>query len=44
MSINFGKVAWLCLVWAALLLLGLSAGLNLPFVFAVIGTVMYLIF
>lgn len=44
MVIPFGKLAWLCFVWAALLLLGLSMGANLPFILAVIGTVLYLVF
>ena len=43
MSINKGAVAWLCFAWAALLLLGLSFGFNVPFILALIGTVLYLV-
>lgn len=43
MNINKGNVAWLCFAWAALILLGLVVGLNVPFLLAVIGTVLYLI-
>ena len=43
MNINKGNLAWLCIVWAALLLLGIAVGLNIPFVLAVVGTVLYLI-
>lgn len=43
MTLNIGKIAWLCFAWAVLLLLGLSLGLNLPFVLAVVGTVLYMI-
>jgi hypothetical protein len=40
---NKGNLAWLCFAWAALLLLGLTVGLNIPFILAVVGTVLYLI-
>ena len=43
MTINKGSIGWLCLAWAALLLLGLVVGLNAPFILACIGTVLYLI-
>lgn len=43
MNINKGNLAWLCFAWAALILLGISLGWNLPFVLAVAGTVLYLI-
>jgi hypothetical protein len=43
MVINKGNIAWLCFAWAALLLLGLSVGLNAPFILALVGTVIYLI-
>jgi hypothetical protein len=43
MVINKGAIGYLCLAWAALLLLGLSVGLNIPFILAVIGTVLYLL-
>jgi hypothetical protein len=43
MNINKGNLAWLCFAWAALILLGIGAGLNLPFILAVVGTVLYLI-
>lgn len=42
--ISFGKVAILCLIWAALLTIGLSAGATLPFILAVIGSILYLVF
>jgi hypothetical protein len=38
-----GEIAWLCFAWAALILLGLSVGLNVPFLLALIGTVLYLL-
>lgn len=43
MNINKGTLAWLCFAWAALLLLGIGMGLNLPFILAVAGTILYLI-
>lgn len=43
MTLNRGSLGWLCFAWAALLLLGIAVGLNLPFVLAVIGTVLYLV-
>jgi len=43
MTFNKGNLAWLCFAWAALLLLGLAVGLNVPFILSVIGTVLYLI-
>lgn len=36
------KIGWLCLAWAALLLLGLSAGQNAPFALALLGTALYI--
>jgi hypothetical protein len=41
-TFNRGSIAWLCFVWAALILLGLTIGLNVPFVLAVIGTLLML--
>jgi hypothetical protein len=43
MNINKGTIAWLCFAWAALLLLGLAVGLNVPFVLALAGTVLMLL-
>jgi hypothetical protein len=43
MTINKGSIGWLCFMWAVLILIGISVGLNVPFVLAVIGTVLYLI-
>jgi hypothetical protein len=43
MNINKGNIAWLCVVWAFALLIGVVAGLNLPFILLVIATVLYLI-
>jgi hypothetical protein len=43
MNISKGTVAWLCFAWAALLLLGISVGLNLPFVLAVVGTILMIL-
>lgn len=43
MTINKGQIAWLCFAWAALLLLGLTIGVNAPFILALVGTVLYLI-
>lgn len=43
MVINKGALAWLCFAWAALLLLGLSVGINVSFILALVGTVLYLI-
>lgn len=42
-TFNGGSIAWLCFAWAALILLGISAGLNLPFVLAVAGTILVLL-
>jgi hypothetical protein len=43
MTINKASIAWLCFMWAVLLLIGITVGLNLPFILAVVGTVLYLI-
>jgi hypothetical protein len=43
MNINKGNIGWLCFMWAVLILIGITVGLNVPFVLAVIGTVLYLI-
>jgi hypothetical protein len=43
MNINKGNIAWLCVVWAFALLIGVVAGLYLPFILLVIATVLYLI-
>jgi EamA domain-containing membrane protein RarD len=40
MTINKASVAWLCFMWAVLLLIGIAVGLNLPFILAVVGTVL----
>lgn len=40
MTFNRSSIGWLCLVWAALLLLGLAVGLNIPFILAVVGTIL----
>ena len=43
MNVNKGSIAWLCFAWAALLLLGLSVGFNLPLILAVLGTILMLV-
>ena len=43
MVINKGNLAWLCVVWAFALLVGVVVGLNVPFVLLVVATVLYLI-
>lgn len=43
MKINRGNLAWLCFAWCALLLLGIAPGLNIPFVLALVGTVLMVI-
>jgi hypothetical protein len=43
MNISKSSIAYLCFAWAVFLLLGVSVGLNLPFVLAVVGTILYLI-
>jgi len=43
MTINKGSIPWLCFAWAVLLLIGISVGLNLPFILAVVGTVLMLV-
>jgi hypothetical protein len=43
MTINKASIAWLCFMGAVLLLIGITVGLNLPFILAVVGTVLYLI-
>lgn len=43
MQINRGSLAYLCLVWAFALLLGVAVGLNLPFILLVIGSILMLI-
>jgi hypothetical protein len=43
MNISKSNIAWLCVVWAFALLLGVSAGLNIPFVLLIAATVLMLI-
>jgi hypothetical protein len=43
MNINKGTIAWLCVAWAFALLIGVVAGLNVPFLLLVVATVLYLI-
>lgn len=43
MNINKSSIAYLCFIWAFALLLGVSAGLNLPFILLAVGTVLYLV-
>jgi hypothetical protein len=43
MNLPLGKIAYLCFAWTVFILLGIALGLNLPFILAVIGTVLYLI-
>jgi hypothetical protein len=43
MNISKGTVAYLCFAWVVFLLIGISVGLNLPFVLAVIGTILYIL-
>lgn len=43
MNINKGNFAWLCVVWAFALLVGVVVGLNAPFVLLVIATILYLV-
>lgn len=43
MTINKSAIAYLCFAWCVFLLLGISVGVNLPFVLAVIGSVLFLI-
>ncbi len=43
MTINRGTIATLCLGWAFALLLGVSLGLNVPFILLVIWTILLLI-
>ena len=42
-NISKGTIATLCFYWTVFLLLGIVAGINLPFALAVVGTVLYLI-
>lgn len=44
MIIPRGTITTLCFVWAALLLLGLTIGFNVPFLLAVVGTILYLVY
>ncbi|HEU4340996.1 MAG TPA: hypothetical protein VFU31_05445 [Candidatus Binatia bacterium] len=43
MAINKGTIATLCLGWAFAVLLGVSVGLNVPFVLLVAWTILLLI-
>jgi hypothetical protein len=43
MNISKSTVATLCLGWAFALLLGVSLGLNLPFILMVVWTILLLI-
>ena len=43
MNISKSSIAYLCFAWVVFLLLGVTVGLNLPFLLAVVGTVLYLI-
>lgn len=43
MNINKSNIAYLCIVWAFAILIGVSVGLNLPFVLLVVATVLYLL-
>jgi len=43
MNITKGGIAYLCFAWTVFILLGLTIGLNVPFVLAVIGTLLYLL-
>ena len=43
MNISKSSIAYLCFAWTVFLLLGVTVGLNLPFVLAVVGTILYLI-
>ena len=43
MNVTKGNIAWVCVVWAFAILLGVVAGFNLPFILLVIATVLYLI-
>jgi hypothetical protein len=40
--INKGSIAYLCIVWAFALLLGVAVGLNWPFVLLVVATILTL--
>jgi hypothetical protein len=43
MTINKGVIATLCLGWAFAILLGVSIGLNVPFILLVIWSILLLI-
>lgn len=43
MVINKGVIATLCLGWAFAILLGVSVGLNIPFILLIVWTVLLLI-
>jgi hypothetical protein len=43
MNINKSNLAYLCIVWVFAILLGVSVGLNLPFVLLLVATVLLLI-
>ena len=43
MNINKGTLALLCVIWAFAILLGLSVGLNVPFLLLLLATILYLI-
>lgn len=43
MTINKGAIANICVLWCFALLLGITLGLNVPFVLLVIATILYLV-
>ena len=43
MNTSKTNLAYLCVIWAFALLIGVAVGLNLPFVLLVIATVLYLL-
>lgn len=43
MTINKSAIAHLCALWCFALLLGISLGLNVPFILLVLASILYLI-
>lgn len=43
MNISKGNIAYLCIVWAFAMFLGVAGGLNLPFILLIVATVLYLL-
>lgn len=39
-NLNRASIAWLCFAWGFGLLLGLTIGLNVPFILFLIGTIL----